>query len=146
MADISFADTQYGLGEASARRRYNQQYAGIQQQLGDLGRRTTRANVDLTKAYRQAAPQQITQFTGRGLGRSGLFKQSMQDFASRQQQDIANIAQQQQSEQAQIELQQQQYQNALQDELDRLRLQREQQIMADASALKDWAPMTGLFS
>ena len=143
MADISFADTQFGLGEAAARRRYNQQYAGIQQQLGDLGRRTQRANVDVTKAYKQAAPQQITQFTGRGLGRSGLFKQSMQDFASQQQQDIANIAQQQQSEQAQIELQQQQYQNALQDELDNLRLQREQQIMADASMLKEWAPVSG---
>jgi len=146
MADISFADTQYGLGEAAARRRYDQQYAGIQQQFGDLGRRTQRANVDLTRAYQRAAPQQITQFTGRGLGRSGLFKQSMQNFAQQQQQGLADIASQQQSEQARLELQQQQYQNALQDELDRLRLQREQQIMADAAALKDFAPMTGLFS
>lgn len=143
MADISFADTQYGLSQAAARRRYNQQYAGIQRQLGDLGRRTTRANVDVAKAYTQAAPQQITQFTGRGLGRSGLFKQSMTDFAKQQQQDIADIAQQQQSEQAQIELQQQQYQNALQDELDRLRLQRENQIMSDAAMLKEWAPVSG---
>jgi hypothetical protein len=143
MADISFADTQYGLGEAAARRRYDQQYRGTQQQLGDLGRRTQRANVDLTKAYKQAAPQQITQFTGRGLGRSGLFKQSMQNFAQQQQQGLADIASQQQSEQAQIALQQQQYQNALQDELDRLRLQREDQIMADAAALKEWAPISG---
>lgn len=146
MADISFADTQFGLGEAAARRRYNQQYAGLQQRLGDLGRRTQRQFTDVTKAYKQAAPQQITQFTGRGLGRSGLFKQSMQDFASRQQQDIADVYSQQADEQSQIALQQQQYQNALQDELDRLRLQREQQIMADAAALKNWAPMTGLFS
>jgi len=143
MADISFADTQYGLGEAAARRRYNQQYAGTQQQLGDLGRRTQRANVDLTRAYQQAAPQQITQFTGRGLGRSGLFKQSMQNFAQQQQQGLADIAGQQQSEQAQIALQQQQYQNALQDELDRLRLQREDQIMSDAAMLKEWAPVGG---
>lgn len=143
MADISFADTQYGLGEAATRRRYDQQYRGTQQQLGDLGRRTQRANVDLTRAYQQAAPQQITQFTGRGLGRSGLFKQSMQNFAQQQQQGLADIASQQQSEQARLELQQQQYQNALQDELDRLRLQREQQIMADAAALKEWAPFSG---
>ena len=143
MADISFADTQFGLGEAAARRRYDQQYAGIQQQLGDLGRRTLRANDDLTKAYKQAAPQQITQFTGRGLGRSGLFKQSMEDFALRQQQDIADIANQQQSEQAQIALQQQQYQDSLQDELDRLRIQRESQIMSDAATLKEWAPVSG---
>lgn len=146
MADISFADTNYGLSEAAARRRYNQQYAGLQNQLGDLGRRTQRALVDTTKAYQRAAPQQITQFTGRGLGRSGLFKQSMQDFAESQQQNLADIARQQQDEQTQIALQQQQYQNALQDELDRLRLQREQQIMSDAAALKDLAPMTGLFS
>ena len=146
MADISFADTNYGLSEAAARRRYNQQYAGLQTRLGDLGRRTQRALVDTTKAYQKAAPQQITQFTGRGLGRSGLFKQSMQDFAQSQQQDFANIARQQQDEQTQIALEQQRYQNALQDELDRLRLQREGQIMSDAATLKEFAPMTGLFS
>ena len=70
----------------------------------------------------------------------------MQDFAESQQQSLADIARQQQDEQTQIALQQQQYQNALQDELDRLRLQREQQIMSDAATLKDLAPMTGLFS
>jgi hypothetical protein len=146
MADISFADTNYGLNEAAARRRYNQQYAGLQTQLGDLGERTQRALVDTTKAYQRAAPQQITSFTGRGLGRSGLFKQSMSDFAERQQQDLAGIARSQQDEQTRIALQEQQYKIALQDEIDRLRLQREGQIMADAAALKDLAPMTGLFS
>lgn len=146
MADISFADTQYGLGEAAARRRYNTQYAGLQRQLGDLGRRAQRAQIDVTNAYKQAAPQQITSFTGRGLGRSGLFREAMSGFAQRQQQDLADIASQQQEEQVRIELQQRQYQDALQDELDRLRLERESQIMADATALKDLAPMTGLFS
>lgn len=146
MADISFADTQFGLGEAAARRRYDQQSLGTQQRLGDLGRRATRARTDLTTAYQQAAPQQITQFTGRGLGRSGLFKQSMIDFAKQQQQGIADITQQMADEQARIQAQQQQYQISLQDELDRLRLQREKQIMADAAALKEFAPMTGLYS
>ena len=102
--------------------------------------------IDTSKAYQQAAPQQITQFTGRGLGRSGLFKKSMSDFAESQQQSLADIARSQQDEQTRIALQQEQYQTALQDELDRLRLQREQQIMSDAAALKDLAPMTGLFS
>ena len=146
MADISFADTNYGLSEAAARRRYNQQFAGLQRQLGDLGRRTQRATADVNRAYMQAAPQQITSFTGRGLGRSGLFRQSMQDFAANQQRDLADIARQQTEGQTDIELQQQQYQNALQDELDRLRLERESQIMSDAATLKNYAPMTGLFS
>lgn len=146
MADITFADTTYGLGEAAARRRRASAFNQSQLELAELGQRTGRQMRDVSEAYRQAAPSQITSFTGRGLGRSGLFRQAMQDFAGRQQQQLGDIQQQQLSEQMRIQLQEQQAAQALQDELDRLRLQREQQIMSDAAAIKEFAPMTGLFS
>ena len=146
MADISFADTTYGLGEAAARRRRRQSFNQSQLQLGEIGRSTERAVRDVNRQYAEAAPRQITSFTGRGLGRSGLFRQAMQDFAGQQQQQLGDIQQQQLSEQMSIQLREQQAAQALQDELDRLRLEREQQIMSDAAAIKEFAPMTGLFS
>jgi hypothetical protein len=144
MSDFSFADTQFGLGEAGARRRYTQQGLESQLRLGELGRQTQRQTRDVSRAYRQAAPQQITSFTGRGLGRSGLFRRAMQEFAGQQQRDLADIAQSQAAQQAQIELERQNQAIALQDELDRLELQRQQQILADAAALTEFAPIAGL--
>lgn len=141
MTDFSFADTQYGLGEAAARRRYSQSMLGSQYSRDQLGQQTQQSIRDLSKAYRQAAPSQITQFTGRGLGRSGLFKQAMQDFATKQQEDLASVYRSQSDQQAALALQEQQYAQALQDELDRLQLQRQQQLLADAAALKDYAPL-----
>lgn len=141
---FSFADSQFGLGEAGARRRFTQSQLGSQLRLGELGRQTQRQSRDVSRAYRQAAPQQITGFTGRGLGRSGLFRQAMQDFAGQQQRDLSDIAQSQAAGQAQIELERQQNAIALQDELDRLELQRQQQILADAAALQEFAPIAGL--
>jgi hypothetical protein len=146
MADFTFADTSYGLGEAAARRRRRQSFAQSQFDLGQIGRQTERSTRDLSEAYRKAAPQQITSFTGRGLGRSGLFNQAMQDFARSQQQGMADIQQSQLDQQMQIQLREQQAANALQDELDRLQLARQQQIFDDAAAIKQFAPMTGLFS
>ena len=144
MSDFSFADTQFGLGEAGARRRYSHQNLGLQARMQELGRTTQRRSRDISQAYRQAAPQQITSFTGRGLGRSGLFQGAMQQFAGQQQQDLADLAQSQAAQQAQIELERQNAAVALQDELDRLELERQQQILADAAALSEFAPIAGL--
>jgi hypothetical protein len=141
---FSFADSQYGLGEANARRRYAQSELGSQLRLSQLGPQTQRQLLDVSRQYRQAAPQQITGFTGRGLGRSGLFREAMQQFAGAQQRDLADIAQSQAAQQAQIELERQNAAIALQDELDRLELQRQQQILADAAALTEFAPIAGL--
>jgi hypothetical protein len=146
MADITFADTTYGLGEAAARRRRASAFNQSQLAMSELGQQTGRQMRDVSQAYRKAAPNQITSFTGRGLGRSGLFREAMQDFAGQQQQQLGDIQQQQLSGQMSIQLQEQQAAQALQDELDRLRLEREQQVMADAAAIKEFAPMTGLFS
>jgi hypothetical protein len=140
MANFSFADTSYGLGEASARRRFEQSGLQRQLQMANLGQTTQRQLRDVNQQYRRATEPQITSFTSRGLGRSGLFRQAMQDFVGGQQQRVGDIATGQAAEQASLELQAQQSAQALQDELDRLQLQRQQQILADAGQIKNWSP------
>lgn len=140
MAGFSFADTSYGLGEATARRRFEQSGLQRQLQLQNLGQTTQRQLRDTNRAYAGAVEPQITSFSARGLGRSGIFRQAMQDFVGGQQQRVGDIAAGQTAEQASIELQQQQAASALQDELDRLQLQRQQQILADAAQIKGWSP------
>lgn len=140
MAGFSFADTSYGLGEATARRRFEQSGLQRQLQLANLGQSTQRQLRDTNRAYARSVEPQITSFSARGLGRSGIFRQAMQDFVGGQQQRVGDIAAGQTAEQASIELQQQQAASALQDELDRLQLQRQQQILADASQIKSMLP------
>jgi len=144
MAQFSFADTNYGLAEASARRRSRQ--ANIQNQLGlsDLARRTQRTTRDVTKAYSQAAPQQITGFTGRGLGRSGIFQRAMKEFVGAQQQRLGDIAAEQQAGQTKLELERQAAAQDLQDYLDQLQLSRQSQILSDAQAIRSMSPLMGM--
>jgi hypothetical protein len=140
MAKFSFADTSYGLGEAAARRRFEQSGLQRQLQMANLGQTTQRQLRDVNQQYRRATEPQITGFTGRGLGRSGLFRQAMQDFVGGQQQRVGDIASSQAAGQASLELEGQMAAQALQDELDRLQLERQQQILADAAQIKGWSP------
>ena len=143
----SFADPQgYGLGEAAQRRQREQAYLRSQLQRAGLGAETQRSTRDLTRAYQQGAEPQITGYAQRGLGRSGIFNRAMQDYISRYQRGVGDIAQRQQLGEAGIQLGEQISSQDLQDALDRLRLNTQSQIIADAAALRDFAPMTGLFS
>ena len=143
----SFADPQgYGLGEAAERRRREQAYLRSQLQRAGLGAETQRSTRDLTRAYQQGAEPQITGYAQRGLGRSGIFNRAMQDYIGRYQRGVGDIAQRQQLGEAGIQLGEQISAEDLQDALDRLRLNTQSQIIADAAALRDFAPMTGLFS
>lgn len=143
----SFADPQgYGLGEAAERRRREQAYLRSQLQRAGLGAETQRSTRDVTRAYRQGAEPQITGYAQRGLGRSGIFNRAMQDYIGQYQRNIGDIAQRQQLGEAGIQLGEQISSEDLQDALDRLRLNTQSQIIADAAALRDFAPMTGLFS
>ena len=143
----SFADPQgYGLGEAAERRQREQAYLRSQLQRAGLGAETQRSTRDVTRAYRQGAEPQITGYAQRGLGRSGIFNRAMQDYIGQYQRNIGDIAQRQQLGEAGIQLGEQISSEDLQDALDRLRLNTQSQIIADAAALRDFAPMTGLFS
>lgn len=141
MADISFADTDYNLGRRRALSAFDLGMADVTRQRGNLGRDTQRSFSDLSRAYRQAAPQQITQFTNRGLGRSGLYRQSMIDFALQQERDRAAVQRAMTEQQSVLDLQQQGYEQALNAELARLEQERLRQIAADAAALKSAAPL-----
>ena len=70
----------------------------------------------------------------------------MQDYIGQYQRNIGDIAQRQQLGEAGIQLGDQISAEDLQDALDRLRLQTQSQVIADAAALREFAPMTGLFS
>ena len=143
----SFADQSgFGLGEAAERRRREQAYLRSQLQRAGLGAETQRSTRDLTRAYKQGAEPQITGYAQRGLGRSGIFNRAMQDYISQYQRNIGDIAQRQQLGEAGIQLGEQISAEDLQDALDRLRLNTQSQVIADAAALRDFAPMTGLFS
>jgi hypothetical protein len=144
MAQFSFADTNYGLAEASARRRARQ--ANIQNQLGlsDLARRAQRTTRDVTQSYSKAAPKQITGFTSRGLGHSGIFQRAMKDFVGAQQQRLGDIAAEQQAGQTKLELERQAAAQDLQDYLDQLQLTRQGSILSDAQQIRSMSPLIGM--
>ena len=146
MASLDYNESTLMQQESAARRRRRDAFAQADLRRSNLNQTTERKMRDTSRAYQQAAPQQITSFTGRGLGRSGLFQKSMQDFVANRQRQLADIQSDAMSQEAAIQLQEQQAAQALQDELDRIAQLRPRQILSDAAAIKDFAPMTGLFS
>jgi len=141
MADISFAETDFNLGRKRAEGAWKLGIADLDRQRENLSRQTTRNYENLARQYKQAAPQQITQFTGRGLGRSGLFKKSMTDFALQQERDRAEVLRNMSEQQALYDVEQAGYDQALNDEIARLEQVKLKQIAADAAALKNAAPL-----
>lgn len=146
MVDFNYDESGLMMQESAARRRRRDAFAQNQLQQSNLQRQTERQLRDTSQAYRKAASPQITSYTGRGLGRSGLFNKAMQDFVSQRQQQLGDIYAGAASGEAALQLQEQQAAQALQDELDRIAVLRQNQILADAMAIKEFAPMTGLFS
>ena len=146
MTSFNYDESSLMRQESAARRARRNAFAQAELQRSNLQQQTERQLRDTSKAYERAAPQQITSFTGRGLGRSGLFQKSMQDFVAQRQQQLGDIQQDAASQEASIQLKELQASQALQDELDRIEELRQAQILSDAAAIKDFAPMTGLFS
>jgi hypothetical protein len=70
----------------------------------------------------------------------------MKEFVGAQQQRLGDIAAEQQAGQTKLELERQAAAQDLQDYLDQLQLSRQQQIISDAQTLRQYAPMSGLFS
>jgi hypothetical protein len=146
MADFNYDETGLVAQESAARRARRNAFAQAGLERANLQQQTQRQLRDTSRAYRQAASPQITSFTGRGLGRSGLFNKAMQDFVSQRQQQLGDIQASAAAGEASIQLKEQQASQALQDELDRIAALRQAQILGDAMAIKEFAPMTGLFS
>ena len=146
MAETIYDEPSLMTQESAARRRRRTAFGQAELERANLGQQTSQRIRDVTKAYQQATPQQITSFTGRGLGRSGLFNKAMSDFVAGQQDRLGDITAGQTASEAQIQLKEQMAQQAFDDEMARIAGLRQQQILQDAQAIKQFAPMTGLFS
>ena len=146
MVDFNYDESSLMMQESAARRRRRDAFAQAGLERSNLQRQTERQLRETSQAYSKAASPQITSYTGRGLGRSGLFNKAMQDFVLQRQQQLGDIQASAVSGEASIQLKEQQAAQALQDELDRIAALRQNQILADAMAIKEFAPMTGLFS
>ena len=138
-----FYDTSYEIQAANARRNRALRALGGQQRAADLGLSTSTALRDINRQYAQGLEPRVSGFGRRGLGRSGLFQRAMKDYATAQQRAVGDIYARQQSELANIDLEQQQADLELRDALDRLALEKQQQIINDAAKLADFTGFLG---
>lgn len=143
--DTSGYLSDYGAQEAAARRKRLMSRAQYDYSTRDLNRQASQALMDIGQQYSKGMEPQVTQFTGRGLGRSGIFQRAMKDYVESQQRDINKVYGDLQSQVGQLALGEQEAGMTLQDELDRIARQRNQDILNAAVELKSWAPYAGLF-
>jgi hypothetical protein len=102
--------------------------------------------MNIGEQYRAGMEPRVSGFAKRGLGNSGLFRNAMSQYATKQQQDINDLMANQQGQVSQLNLQEQSSGVALQDELDRIQRAKQNDILNSAMTLKDWQPYTGLYA
>lgn len=142
----SFYNPNYDLQEAAARRRRETARRSYEFDVSNIGRKSQQSITELNRQYRQGLEPRATGFTQRGLGRSGLFRRAMSQYASDQQRSLQDITQSTSERLAGLRLQEQQSAQELQDVLDSIARAKAQEIYSSASQLKSFAPFTGLYS
>jgi hypothetical protein len=136
----------YGFQEANARRKRMLERAQYDYQVKDLNRLGTQGLLDINQQYSKGMEPQVTQFTGRGLGRSGIFQRAMKDYVESQQRDIGGMFQGIQGKLGELNLGEQASGVTLQDELDRIARAKQQEILNAAVTLRGWAPYGALYA
>ena len=142
----SFYNPNYDLQEAAARRRRETARRAYEFDVSNVTRQSQQQLADINRMYSKGLEPRVTSFSQRGLGRSGLFRKAMSDYASQQQRDLATAAQDAASQIAQGQLSEQTSAQELQDVLDSIARAKAQEIFSSASQLKSWSPFTGLYS
>jgi hypothetical protein len=142
----SFYNPNYDLEEAAARRRRAVSRRGYEFDVSDIARTSQQQITDLNREYARGLEPRATGFSRRGLGRSGLFRRAMSDYASQQQRALGDITAGVTRRIGGLQLQEQQSQQELQDTLDAIARAKAQEIFSSAANLKAWAPLTGLYS
>lgn len=142
----SFYNPNYDLQEAAARRRRETARRSYEFDVSNIGRKSQQSITELNRQYRQGLEPRATGFTRRGLGRSGLFRRAMSQFAADQQRGLQDITQATSERLAGLRLQEQQSAQELQDVLDSIARAKAQEIYASASTLRSFQPFTGLYS
>ena len=144
MAD--YINTDYIFQEANARRRRALQNAGYQADLTNLLTRGSNSMLDIGRRYARGMEGQVTGFTNRGLGRSGLFQNAMSTYAQNQQGEINDLTARTQADRNLLVRGETDAGTQLQDELDRIARAKQTDILNSAMQLKKWQPYTGLYA
>jgi len=84
-----FYNTSYDFQEAQARRRRDLSRRGYEFDVSNLIRQGQKNLLDLNRQYYQGFEPRVSNYAQRGLGRSGLFRQAMSDYATQQQRALA---------------------------------------------------------
>lgn len=135
----------YMMQEANARRKRALSRAQYDTGAAELGRASSQSLRDIGQKYSKGMEPQVTGFTGRGLGRSGIFQRAMKDYVEAQQRETGDVFGQLQSGLNQLALGEQQAGVDLQSELDRIARAKNQEILNAAVELKNWAPYAAAF-
>ena len=133
----------FGMAEASARRRRSQ-YSIANRQAAFLGQqRGTRNIADLTRKLSEGFRPKMASYGQRGLAgpnvASGIQRQGLQRYAADMQRAVGDETQTMQDEQNTIAMNEANSQADLEDYLAQLRLQKQQNIISSATALKQYA-------
>lgn len=142
----TFTDPFAVLNKAVARRQRRTDKAGYRAQLGSLADAYTQSSKNISDKYRQGMSGQVTGFTGRGLGNSGLFQRAMQDYATAQQNEMGGAAATYNTGLNTAGLADQRSAQQLQDFLDAEQIKKANAITTAAAELRQWQPYTGLYS
>lgn len=142
----SFYNPNYDLQEAAARRRRETARRGYEFDVSNIGRRTSEATEAINRQFRQGLEPRATGFARRGLGRSGLFRRAMSQYASDQQRALGDVTRQASEQLAKLQLGEQESAMNLQDVLDSIARAKAQEVFSSAAALRSFAPFTGLYS
>lgn len=141
-----FYNTSYDFQEAQARRRRDLSRRGYEFDASNLIRQGQKNLLDLNRQYYQGFEPRVSNFSQRGLGRSGLFRQAMSDYATQQQRAIGETTQATTEGLSRLQLQDQQSAQDLQDILDSIQQQKTQDILNSASTIQQWSPFTGIYA
>ena len=141
-----FYNTSYDFQEAQARRRRDLSRRGYEFDVSNLIRQGQKNLLDLNRQYYQGFEPRVSNFSQRGLGRSGLFRQAMSDYATQQQRAIGETTQATTEGLSRLQLQDQQSAQDLQDILDSIQQQKTQDILNSASTIQQWSPFTGIYA
>lgn len=141
----TFTDPFALLNSAIARRQRTTDRAGYTAKRGSLRDDYTKSSKDISDRYRQGMGRQVTGFTGRGLGNSGLFQRAMQEYATSQQKEIGDAASTYNTGLNAAQLYDDRSATQLQDFLDAEEIKKLNNITTAASELRQWQPYTGLY-
>lgn len=136
----------YAFQEAKARRQRMAARAQYDYGVREAGQAASQGLADINQKYARGMEPQVTQYTGRGLGRSGIFQRAMKNYVESQQKETGQLFQNLQSQLGQMALEENQAGITLQDELDRIARAKNAEILNAAAELKAWSPYASLYS